>query len=43
MYMAVALLVWVAWIINPPRPPKGEGLKHKKVSLFNEAHFFYYQ
>jgi hypothetical protein len=23
MYMAVALLVWVAWIINTPHPPKG--------------------
>jgi len=24
--MAVALLVWVEWIINTPRPPKGGGI-----------------
>jgi hypothetical protein len=39
MYMAVALLVWVAWIINIPHPPKGEANKIQKGLRYCEGFF----
>jgi hypothetical protein len=44
MYMAVALLVWVAWIINTPRPRKGDDNKIQKwVFAMSKAHFLFKQ